>query len=68
MGLGIAEEGRVMNPDQYSTYWFIKHQVDEKLYGDEGEFAILSATSQATNQNAWIEEMKKNLQSLNILR
>ena len=26
--------------------------------GDEGEFAILSATSQATNQNAWIEEMK----------
>ena len=28
------------------------------ISGGEGEFAILSATSQATNQNAWIESMK----------
>ncbi|MFV0363557.1 MAG: rhamnose ABC transporter substrate-binding protein [Suipraeoptans sp.] len=29
------------------------------ITGGEGEFAILSATSQATNQNAWIDEMKE---------
>lgn len=28
------------------------------IAGGEGEWAILSATSQATNQNAWIEAMK----------
>lgn len=28
------------------------------LTGGEGQYAILSATSQATNQNAWIEAMK----------
>lgn len=28
------------------------------IAGGEGQFAILSATSQATNQNAWIEAMK----------
>jgi len=28
------------------------------LTGGEGEYAILSATSQATNQNAWIDAMK----------
>ncbi len=28
------------------------------IAGGEGEYAILSATSQATNQNAWIEAMK----------
>ena len=29
------------------------------IAGGEGEYAILSATSQATNQNAWIDAMKK---------
>ncbi|MBO7399334.1 MAG: substrate-binding domain-containing protein [Clostridia bacterium] len=29
------------------------------IAGGEGEYAILSATSQATNQNAWIEAMKQ---------
>ena len=34
------------------------------IVGEEGgEFAILSATSQAANQNAWIEAMKKALES-----
>ncbi|OYO90968.1 rhamnose ABC transporter substrate-binding protein, partial [Lachnotalea glycerini] len=28
------------------------------ITGGEGQFAILSATSQATNQNAWIEAMQ----------
>lgn len=31
------------------------------LSGGKGEFAILSATSTATNQNTWIENMKKTL-------
>lgn len=29
------------------------------ITGGEGQWAILSATSQATNQNAWIDSMKK---------
>lgn len=29
------------------------------ISGGEGQWAILSATSQATNQNAWIDSMKK---------
>ena len=29
------------------------------ISGGEGQFAILSATSQAANQNAWIDAMKK---------
>jgi len=29
------------------------------IAGGEGQFAILSATSQASNQNAWIDAMKK---------
>ena len=33
------------------------------ICGGEGQYAILSATSQATNQNAWIESMKKFMES-----
>ncbi|QMV42723.1 rhamnose ABC transporter substrate-binding protein [Cohnella cholangitidis] len=33
-----------------------------EMIGGSGEIAILSATSQATNQNAWIEWMKKELE------
>ena len=33
-----------------------------KMIGGAGEIAILSATSQATNQNSWIEVMKKTLE------
>ena len=32
-----------------------------QLIGDEGEFAILSSTPTATNQNAWIDFMKEKL-------
>ncbi len=32
------------------------------ISGGEGQWAILSATSQATNQNAWIDAMKKVMQ------
>src|SRR6478735_237068 len=34
-----------------------------KLIGYEGEFAILSSTPTATNQNAWVDFMKKKLSS-----
>lgn len=37
-------------------------QAISEMMGGEGEFAILSATSQATNQNTWIEWMKKELE------
>jgi len=33
-----------------------------EMIGGSGEIAILSATSQATNQNTWIEWMKKELE------
>lgn len=33
------------------------------ITGGEGQFAILSATSQATNQNSWIEAMQKEMDS-----
>ena len=33
------------------------------IAGGEGQFAILSATSQATNQNAWIDSMKELMAS-----
>jgi rhamnose transport system substrate-binding protein len=33
------------------------------LIGYEGDFAILSSTATATNQNAWIDSMKKLLES-----
>jgi rhamnose transport system substrate-binding protein len=40
-----------------------KVQVDmiAKQIGDSGEIAVLSATANATNQNAWIDIMKKEL-------
>ena len=58
---GIAEEGRIMNLDPSNTALIGSSNIKwmKNSMGDEGEFAILSATSQATNQNAWIEEMKK---------
>lgn len=33
-----------------------------EMIGGEGQIAVLSATSQATNQNLWIEWMKKELE------
>jgi len=33
-----------------------------EMIGGEGQIAVLSATSQATNQNTWIEWMKKELE------
>jgi rhamnose transport system substrate-binding protein len=59
---GVSQEGRQMNlyasaPDQIGEQ-NIK-MASDLLGGEKGDVAILSATSTATNQNAWIEVMKK---------
>lgn len=48
---------------QASPEGIAKIQVDiiAQQIGDSGDIAILSATANATNQNAWIELMKKDL-------
>jgi rhamnose transport system substrate-binding protein len=49
--------------NQASTEGIAKVQVDmmAKQIGDSGQIAILSAAANATNQNAWIALMKKDL-------
>jgi rhamnose transport system substrate-binding protein len=49
--------------NQASPEGIAKVQVDQiaKQIGDSGEIAILSAAANATNQNAWIDLMKKDL-------
>ena len=60
------------NPDcrdlyisQATAEGIAKTQVDmiAEQIGDEGEIAILSATANATNQNAWIDMMKADLEA-----
>jgi rhamnose transport system substrate-binding protein len=60
------------NPDcrdvyisQATSEGIAKTQVDmiAEQIGDEGEIAILSATANATNQNAWIEMMTADLEA-----
>lgn len=49
--------------NQASSEGIAKVQVDliAEQIGDEGEIAILSASANATNQNAWIDLMKEDL-------
>ena len=58
---GVAEGGRVMhlNPSNNALIGAKCVQMIAKTLNNEGEVAILSATAQATNQNIWIGEMKK---------
>jgi rhamnose transport system substrate-binding protein len=51
--------------NQATAEGIAKVQVDEitKQIGDSGEVAILSAAANATNQNAWIDLMKKDLEA-----
>lgn len=62
---GISKDGRMVDLVPSVTELIGKQQVElvSGLIGGEGEIAILSATSQATNQNAWIEVMKAELAS-----
>jgi rhamnose transport system substrate-binding protein len=61
---GIAKEGRLMNLIPSNTELIGRKQIEmiSKTLGGKGEIAILSATAQATNQNAWIVAMKKTLE------
>lgn len=58
---GIAPEGRIMHVNAPHDDLIGANDVRMigKTLGGEGEVAILSATSQATNQNLWIEKMKE---------
>ncbi len=58
---GIAPEGRIMQLDPSNPELIGNKcvQMMAKTLHDEGDVAILSATAQATNQNTWIEFMKK---------
>jgi rhamnose transport system substrate-binding protein len=62
---GINKDGRSVDLVPSETQLIGKQQVElvSGLIGGSGEIAILSATSQATNQNAWIEVMKQELSS-----
>ena len=58
---GVASEGRIMQLDPSNPQLIGSKcvQMIAKTIHDEGDVAILSATAQATNQNTWIEWMKK---------
>ncbi len=62
---GISVGGRLVDLVPSETQLIGKQQVEliGQLVNYQGEIAILSATSQATNQNAWIDVMKKELAS-----
>jgi rhamnose transport system substrate-binding protein len=61
---GVAPEGRILHLAPSGDEFIGRSQVKmvADLIGYKGEIAILSASSQATNQNAWIEWMKKELE------
>ena len=61
---GVAPEGRIMhlNPSSNELIGKMCLQLAKNHLPDgKGDFAILSATTTSTNQNIWIEEMKKVL-------
>lgn len=47
------------NPERIGR---VQIEAVSEMIGGEGQIAVLSATSQATNQNTWIEWMKKELE------
>lgn len=60
---GIAPEGRMLNLDPSGAEFIGRSQVKmmAELVDYKGQIAILSASSQHTNQNLWIEWMKEEL-------
>ena len=60
---GVAPEGRLMQLNPSSSpligNTIIKLAADHLPEGGPSEVAVLSATTTSTNQNTWIEEMKK---------
>jgi len=61
---GVASDGRILHLAPSGDEFIGRSQVKmiAKLTGFKGEIAILSASSQATNQNSWIRWMKKELE------
>lgn len=62
----VNKDSRLVHVNQAGTELIGKTLVDavaDIAGSDGGQFAILSATSQATNQNAWIAAMQKELES-----
>ncbi|MFC0216030.1 rhamnose ABC transporter substrate-binding protein [Paenibacillus chartarius] len=59
----VNAQSRIVHVNQADPERIGKVQVQaiSEMIGGSGEIAVLSATSQATNQNAWIEVMKKEL-------
>ena len=61
---GVAPEGRIvhLNPSSNELIGKMNLQLAANHLPDgKGDFAILSATTTSTNQNIWIDEMKKQL-------
>lgn len=60
----VGEDGRALFINQANSEGIGRAQVQlmAKLMGGKGEFAILSATPNATNQNTWIKWMQEELE------
>ncbi len=60
---GVAKAGRVLqiNPSNPTLIGEKQIEMVKKTIGGKGEIAILSATTQATNQNIWIKVMQAAL-------
>ena len=63
MDSDVAADARSVFINQVTTDLVGKNQVESiaRQIDNKGEIAILSATANATNQNAWIEVMKETL-------
>jgi len=63
MDSDVAADARSVFVNQVTTQLVGENQVESigKQIGYEGEIAILSATANATNQNAWIKVMEETL-------
>jgi rhamnose transport system substrate-binding protein len=63
MDSDVAPDARSVFINQVTTQLVGKNQVESiaKQIGNKGDIAILSATANATNQNAWIKVMKETL-------
>jgi rhamnose transport system substrate-binding protein len=63
MDSDVAADARSVFVNQVTTELVGRNQVESiaKQIGNKGEIAILSATANATNQNAWIAAMREEL-------
>lgn len=60
---GIAPEGRILHLAPSSSEFIGRSQIKTvaEMIDFSGQIAVLSASSQATNQNTWIEWMKEEI-------